>query len=151
MPTLFAVSTIAQTIQLSLSPVFMLAGICALLNVLVGRMARVVDRVRDLERLHTAARGPEHDRLVWELRLLDRRIAVINAALFLATSSAVMTCLVVALLFIAELAQLHIGTVVALSFILAMALLITALVSFMVEVRISLRAVRVRRDLLDQG
>lgn len=150
MPTLFAVSTIAQTIQLSLSPVFMLAGICALLNVLVGRMARVVDRVRSLERLHPAARGPEHDRLVWELRLLDRRIAVINAALFLATSSAVMTCLVVALLFVAELAKLHFGTVVALAFILAMALLIAALVSFMVEVRISLRAVRVRRDLLDQ-
>ena len=36
------VTTIAQTIQLSLSPVFMLAGIGALLNVLVGRLARVV-------------------------------------------------------------------------------------------------------------
>ena len=47
--------------------------------------------------LSTRARGvkywpaPERDRYVWELRILDRRIKVINAGLFLAVSSAVMT------------------------------------------------------------
>jgi hypothetical protein len=147
------VSTIAQTIQLSLSPVFMLAGIGALLNVLVGRMARVVDRVRDLEKLHPSAQGPVRDRFVWELRILDKRIKVINAALFLAVASAVMTCSVVAMLFIGELSNLRLGTVVALSFILAMLLLISSLVSFIIEVRTSLGAVRVREDLLgsDEG
>ena len=149
MPTFPAVSTIAQTISLSLSPVFMLAGIGALLNVLAGRLSRVVDRGRALEALHPASTGPEHDRHVWELRLLDRRISIINAALFLGVSSAVMTCSVVALLFIAELAKLHLGTIVALSFILAMALLIAALVGFMIEVRVSLKAIRIRQDLLD--
>lgn len=144
-----AVSTIAQTIQLSLSPVFMLAGIGALLNVLAGRMARVVDRARTLEQLHPRSTGPEHDRHVWELRLLDRRISIINAALFLAVTSAIMTCTVVALLFVAELAKLHIGTIVALSFILAMVLLISSLVSFMIEVRVSLQAVHIRAELLE--
>ena len=143
------VSTIAQTIQLSLSPVFMLAGIGALLNVLAGRMARVVDRARVLEALHPRSTGPEHDRHVWELRLLDRRISIINAALFMAVSSAVMTCMVVALLFVAELAVLHIGTTVALAFILAMVLLIASLVAFMIEVRVSLRAVHIRAELLE--
>lgn len=145
-----AVTTIAQTIQLSLSPVFMLAGIGALLNVLVGRLARVVDRARAVEELHPLSQGPAHDRHVWELRLLDRRMAVINSALVLAVSSAVMTCLVVALLFVAELIKLHIGTVVALSFILAMGLLIASLVGFLVEVRISLSAIHVRAELLER-
>ena len=72
----------------------------------------------------------------------------INASLFLAVSSAVMTCLVVVLLFVATLTKLHLGTLVALSFILAMLLLISSLVSFMVEVRLSLRAVHVRKELL---
>lgn len=143
-----AVTTIAQTIQLSLSPVFMLAGIGALLNVLVGRLARVVDRARAVEELHPVSSGPEHDRHVWELRLLDRRMTVINRALVFAVSSAVMTCTVVALLFVAELAKLHIGTVVALSFILAMGLLIASLLSFLVEVRISLEAIHVREELM---
>ena len=150
MQTTATVSTIAQTIQLSLSPVFMLAGIGALLNVLVGRMARVVDRVRDLEKLHPLASGPERDRFVFELRILDRRIKVINLALLLAVSSAVMTCTVVALLFVAELANLRFATIVALSFILAMFLLIASLVSFIFEVRTSLRAVTVREELLSK-
>ena len=144
------VSTIAQTIQLSLSPVFMLAGIGALLNVLAGRLSRVVDRVRDLEKLHPRATGPERERYVWELKILDRRIKVINRALLMAVSSAVMTCTVVALLFIAELIGLKIAAVVAWAFILAMLLLIASLVGFIIEVRTSLRAVTVREELLEQ-
>lgn len=145
-----AVTTIAQTIQLSLSPVFMLAGIGALLNVLAGRLSRVVDRARQVEQLHPRSTGPEHDRHVWELRLLNRRMSVINAALVLAVASAVMTCMVVALLFVAELVKLRIGTIVALSFILAMVLLITALGAFLVEVRMSLNAIRIREELLER-
>ena len=151
MPTSLALTTIAETIQLSLSPVFMLAGIGALLNVLAGRLSRVIDRARALEALHPRSSGLDHDRHVWELRLLDRRMTIINAALFLAVSSAIMTCTVVALLFVAELAKLHFGTIVALSFILAMALLIAALASFMIEVRVSLKAIHIRPELLERG
>ena len=152
MPT-FAptVSTIAETIQLSLSPVFMLAGVGALLNMLVGRLARVVDRARALEQLHPRSSGPEHDRHVWELRLLDHRMRVINNALAAVTSSAVMTCLVVALLFVAELMHLRFGRYLAVAFILAMALLIWGLVLFMWEVRLSLRAIRIRPELLQHN
>jgi len=149
-PTIPAVSTIAQTIQLSMAPVFMLAGIATLLNVLAGRLARVIDRARAVEALHPRSSGPEHDRHVFELRLLDRRMTIINAALFLAVTSAIMTCLVVALLFVASLAKLHIGTSVAVSFILAMVLLISALVCFMFEVRVSLRAIHIRPELLER-
>jgi len=144
-----ALSTIAETIQLSLAPVFMLAGIGQLLNVLAGRLSRVIDRARQLEKLHPSSAGRERVRHIWELRLLDRRMTIINAALFLAVSSAIMTCIVIALLFIAELAKLHFGTYVAVSFILAMVLLIAAFASFMIEVRISLVAFRIRPELLD--
>lgn len=150
MPTIYAVSTIAQTIQLSLSPVFMLAGIAGLLNVLAGRLSRVVDRARALEELHPRSTGKEHERHVWELRRLDRRVTIINHSLFLAVASAIMTCLVVALLFIANLAKLHIGNVVAISFILAMLLLVASLISFLIEVRVSLRAIHVRAELLER-
>ncbi|TPG39508.1 DUF2721 domain-containing protein [Sphingomonas koreensis] len=144
-----AVTTIAQTIQLSLAPVFLLTGIGAIINVLAGRLARVVDRARDLERLHPTATGTEHDRHIWELRLLDRRMTVINAALLLCVSSAIAVCSVVALLFIGELAGFRLGTIVALIFILAMLLLVAGLVMLLVEVRLSLRATHIRAELLD--
>ncbi|MDF0486901.1 DUF2721 domain-containing protein [Sphingomonas sp. H39-1-10] len=145
------IHTIAQAIQLSLSPIFMLAGIGSLLNVLAGRLSRVVDRARDLEALHPRSAGPEHDRHVWELRILDKRINVINRALVLTVSSAVMTCTVVAILFVAVLFKLHIGTAVAVSFILAMILLIAGLISFLVEVHMSLTAIHIRPELLEIG
>jgi len=144
------VSTVAETIQTAIAPVFLLAGIGAILNVLAGRMSRVVDRVRALEALHPRSTGPEHDRHVWELRILDRRISVINHALSMCVASAVAICLVVALLFVARIINLHIGLSVALLFIIAMALLTAGLILFLIEVRISLRAIHVRAELLER-
>ncbi|RHW18565.1 DUF2721 domain-containing protein [Sphingomonas gilva] len=145
------VTTIAQTIQLSVAPVFLLAGIGAILNMLAGRLARVVDRSRALERLHPQSTGPEHDRHVFELRMIDRRITIVSTALVLCVSSAIMVCLVVALLFVAELAHLAIGTIVAVSFVLAMLLLTAGLGAFLLETRISVRTIHVREELLERG
>jgi hypothetical protein len=144
------IATIAQTIQVAIAPVFLLAGMGAILNVMAGRLARIVDRVRKLEELHPRSTGPEHDRHVWELRILDKRITVINAALGLCASSAMLISLVVALLFAAQLANLHIGTAIALAFILAMLMLTAALALFLVEVRTSLRSIHVRKELLER-
>ena len=148
MPTLFQVSAIAQTIQLSLAPVFMLAAIGQILNVLAGRLARVIDRARVLEDRVLKTEGADRQRFVWELKLLDERMSIINAALFLSVSSAVMACIVIALLFIANLAHFNIGTWIALAFIVSVALLICCLTAFMWEVRVSLRAIHVRKDIL---
>jgi MFS family permease len=148
MPTFFQVSAIAQTIQLSLAPVFMLAAIGQILNVLAGRLARVIDRARDRCRCWRVPCPPGRGRFVWELKLLDERMSIINAALFLAVSSAVMACIVIALLFIANIAKFSIGTWIALAFIVAVALLICCLTAFMWEVRVSLRAIHVRKEIL---
>lgn len=148
MPTMPAVTTIAQTIQLSLAPVFMLAAIGQILNVLAGRLARVIDRARALESLLGEIDGDEAARRKWELKLLDERMSIINGALSLSVSSAVMACIVIAMLFVANLAKLHIGTWIALVFIVAVTLLILCLTAFMWEVRVSLRAIHVRKEIL---
>lgn len=143
-------STVAATIQVAIAPVFLLAGIAGILNVIVGRMARVVDRARQIEKLHPVSTGPEHERHVWELRLIDRRLSVINTAIWLCVASAVAICLVVALLFVAELTHLDIGGLVASLFIGSMLLLTAGLIAFLVEIRLSLRAVHVREELLER-
>lgn len=145
-----AVSSIAQTIQLAIAPVFLLAGIGAVLNVLAGRLARIVDRSRVLEQLHAASEGEEHARHVWELRLIDRRIALINAAISLIVASAIVVCLLVGLLFVTQLAGLAYRVAVAITFILTMALLISGLVLFLIEVNLAIRGLRVREELLER-
>lgn len=142
-------STVADTIQVAIAPCFLLTGIAGTLNVLTGRLSRIVDRVRVLEQLHPVSDGLEHDRQVWELRILDRRISVINSALALAVMSATAVCLVVAALFVAELTHLNAGSFIAGAFIFAMLCLMGGLILFLAEVRISLQAIHVRQDLLE--
>ena len=142
-------STVSETIQAAIAPVFLLAGIGSFLNVMVGRLARIIDRSRTIEQLHPRSTGPEHDRHVWELRIIDRRIAVINHAIFLCTASALAICIVVALMFISRLANLHVGLWVAVAFIVSMLLLMSGLIYFLVEVRMSLKSIHVRRELLE--
>ena len=145
-----AVTDIARTIQLAVAPVFLLAGIGGFMNVIAGRLNRVVDRARVLERLHPDSSGAEHDRHVWELRLLDKRITLASNAMFLCVASAVTVCVVVTLLFVAELANLNYASSVAILFVLAMVLLAVGLAMFLIETRVAVRGIRIRDELLEQ-
>jgi hypothetical protein len=142
------VSLVAHTIQLALAPVFLLAGIGAFLNVCVGRLARVVDRARVVERALPLSTGGEHDRLVAEIRILDRRISVVNAAIFLTVVAAVLTCLVVILLFLSNLISAELGTIIALLFIASMISMALGFAIFIVETRLGSRSVHIRNEIL---
>jgi uncharacterized membrane protein len=145
-----AISNIAQTIQLAIAPVFLLAGIGAMLNVLAGRLARVVDRSRVLEQLHADSTGEEHRRYVLELRVVDRRMRLANAAIALIVASAIVVCLLVALLFITQLAGFAFRQAVAVTFVLSMVLLIAGLILFLIEINVALRSLQVREELLER-
>lgn len=141
-------TTVAETIQTAIAPVFLLAGIGAFLNVLTGRLARVIDRARAIEDRHADVPLDERRQYLAEMRLIDRRMVVINRALMLAVTSAVAICVVVAMLFIAELFKWRSGREVAVVFIFAMAMLTAAFFAFAIEVRLSLRVTRVRHALI---
>jgi hypothetical protein len=144
----FSVSTVAEIVRLALAPVFLLSGIGAFLNVCVSRLSRIVDRSREIEPLLLASRGPEHDRWLGELAVLDRRMSLVSWATGLSVSSGVLTCLVVALLFGATLTELHLGTAIALLFIASMMTIAAGFAVFLFETRVGARAVRVRSELL---
>ena len=144
-----AVSEIAAIIQTVLAPVFLLAGIGAFLNVCTGRLSRIVDRTREIDPRLLASRGTEHDRLLEEMRVLDRRIKLVTHAIWLAVLAAVLICLVVVLLFAGTLIGGHFGTAIALIFIVCMVALGVGFAVFLIETRLGARAVRVRTALLE--
>jgi hypothetical protein len=143
------VTAVAQIIQLAVAPVFLLAGIGAFLNVCAGRLSRIVDRARTVEPLLLAARGAEHDRRLAEIRVLDRRMAMVSWAIFLSVLAAVLICLVVVLLFAASLTGWHVGTGVALLFIACMISIGLGFAVFLFETRLGSRAVRIRTEILE--
>lgn len=143
-------SDVLRIIQLAIAPVFLLAGIGSILNVIAGRLNRVVDRSRIVERWHGETEGEEHARHVKELRLIDRRITLASNAIFLCVASAVAVCLLVTLLFIAELMRANLAQAVAVLFVVAMALLAVGLILFLIETRVAVRAIKVREELLER-
>ena len=141
-------ATVAQIIQLAVAPVFLFAGIGAFLNVCAGRLSRIVDRARDIEPVLLVSRGAEHDRWLGEIRILDRRMALVSRAIFLSVLAAVLTCAVVILLFLASLTGAHFGTAIALLFIVSMLAVGAGFAVFLIETRLGSRAVRIRAELL---
>ncbi|MEA1072785.1 DUF2721 domain-containing protein [Sphingomonas sp. LY29] len=140
---------LAQIIQLAVAPVFLLAGLGAFLNVCVGRLARIVDRARGLEPRIFASRGVEHDRLLGEVRILDKRIRVVNAAIFSSVLAALLISAVVVLLFVAFLTGSRVGTAIALLFIASMICTASGFAIFLHETRLGTRSVRIGSHVLE--
>lgn len=144
-----ALSDIAHTIQLAVAPVFLLAGIGALLNVVTSRLGRAVDRARALEeRLLAALDDSAAPRIRNELGVLDRRMTLAQRSIFLFSFSALLVCVLVAALFVIDLVNLQLSAVVGVLFIGAMIALIGGLSLFLAEVTLATRMLRVRAELL---
>ena len=141
-------SSIAQTIQLALTPVFVLVAIGNFMNVLTARLARIVDRSRHLQGEHVVTQGPDHDRLVDELRLLDARIKLINRAILFLVLAAITVGITVGLLFLERQLDFDLESITALTFFGAIVLLMMALVTFLRETRIATALLRIPESYL---
>ena len=141
---------IAQTIQLALAPVFVLVAIGSIMNILTTRLGRIVDRSRELQLAHATTQGAEHDAIVREIRVIDRRIALIGQALLRLVAASLCIGLTVVLLFLAEFAHLRINPFAAGMFIMAIGLLMWALVLFLAETRLATAALRIPETFLER-
>ena len=90
-----------------------------------------------------------HDRLIAEMRLLDRRIKVVNRAIFTTVLAALLISGVVVLMFGAFLTGLRFGTTIALLFIASMICTGLGFAIFLFETRLGTQAVHVRTDILE--
>jgi len=140
---------IAQTIQLSVTPVFLLVATGSLLNVIAGRLARVVDRSRNLMERWSGTEGLDHERIVAELRIADRRMRIINNSILSAVACGIVVCVLVALLFTQAFTGINLGIAASWAFAVAMLLLLVSLILFLVEVRLAVRAIHVPMELLE--
>jgi Flp pilus assembly protein TadB len=117
----------------------LLAGIGGILNVLTNRLARIIDRSRNLHhRLETVSE--ERSMVIRdELSMLTRRARVVHRAIGFSTASALLVCVVIALLFLSAVVGWNSSLVVAALFVLAMCFLIVALSGFLREVQLATR------------
>ncbi len=141
---------LAQTIQLALAPVFVLVAIGNIISTLTQRLGRVVDRSRELQERHGATKNMEHDIIVREIRSLDKRIALIGAAMRLLVMASIAIGLTVVMLFVGEFAHIGLNPVAAGLFITAIGLLMWALVLFLRETQLATEALRIPEEFLEK-
>ena len=135
---------VQEIVQLSLAPVFMLAAIGAILNVMNARLFWLIEKIEGIERLLEIGKG---ERRAEELPALRQRRHFAQWAINLSTGAALIICLVVALLFVSAFIPPRIGTLVAIAWIVTVLLLFAALLVFLLETRLATNSARDRRAL----
>lgn len=145
-PDLDAVIAVLQT---ALTPAFLLVAVGSLLNILTGRLSRIVDRSRDLQDRHAGTKGREHDRLVSELRVTEKRMRVVGSSILLSVLSALTVCLMIGLLFLMGLSDFSMAWIVVAVFMMALALMAGSLILFVREIQLATHAINVPEEYLE--
>lgn len=139
---------ITHVIQLAIAPVFLLTAIGTIINVLISRLGRAVDRRRVLEEHLPDYAGDDHARARRELAMLGKRIILVLWSVSLAVLSALLVCLLVGTAFAGAFTAYDLSRPVAILFIASVAALTACLLIFLREIAIA--AVSARQTLSPQ-
>ena len=139
----FTLENAAHLVQVALTPVFLLSGIAALLNVFAGRLARVADRLDEVS--DAIGRGTETQAFQSEeIMRLHRRSIMLDAAVMLGTAGAAATCLSILTLFLFAVSKKAIADVLLASFGVAILCTLGSVAFFGMEMLMSSSALRHR-------
>lgn len=129
-----------HVLQAAVSPVVLISGVGLVILSMTNRLARVVDRSRQLGDLRHRA-GPEaRPRLEAQLRILVRRARLLRRAISFATLSVLMAAILVIDLFITAYLALNAALVAVVLFCLCLVALIVSLVAFLQDIHLALVA-----------
>lgn len=141
MPLTVPFGDVTHVIQLAIAPVFLLTAVGTLLNVLINRLGRAVDRRRVLVAALPSQVAMVAAQVHRELDYVERRVQLIYMAIFLAVATALLICLLIALAFLDALVAADLSQLVAILFMIAMLALIGSLALFMREVYLGVNTV----------
>jgi hypothetical protein len=137
-------SEISRAIQLALGPVFLLTGIAGMLNVMSGRLSRIIDRGRSLTEKPEIIATYEPKEIRSELLMLERRRHITSRAINMFTIAALLVCLVIVTLFLEAMFVLSLKWLIGVLFIMATLGLVVGLGYFLKEVHMASNTVRIR-------
>jgi ABC-type siderophore export system fused ATPase/permease subunit len=140
---------VISVLQTALTPAFLLVAVGSLLNVLTGRLSRIVDRSRDLQRQYDDTQGTAHERVVSELRIIEKRMHVVGSSILFAVLSAITVCIMIGVLFLMGLTNFAASWVAVAVFMLALLLLAACLLQFVREIRLATYAIYVPEEYLE--
>jgi hypothetical protein len=146
-----ALNPLTEAIQLAVAPVFLLTGVAGMLNALGTRLARVIDRARQLQaRLEDAQEtlsASRQEAILTELKTLQQRSKLINLATALMVICAALIGLTVMELFYSAgmAGRLQLSQWVATTFLGGFGFFITACMLYLAEILVASQSVKIGR------
>ncbi len=129
--------SVAHIIQVALTPVFLLSGIAAMLNVITARLGRVADQADAVLTLFDHVAGEERDRLITRLSRLRNRIRALDVARASCALAGAATCGATFALFLGALQNAGVATALFLLFGAAVFGTTAAMIAFFAEIVLS--------------
>ena len=147
----FGSDSLLPMIQLAITPVILITGLGSLMLTMTNRLGRIVDRTRILAGQARTATGDERADIESQLLILFHRAGLVRVAVSLATTSMIVSGLLVVAIFLSALLGVDAGIALLLLFVAAIGLLLGALVYFLRDINKALHALRleVRRTMPD--
>ena len=138
---------IVPVLQLSIGPVIVISGVGLVVLSMTNRYGRIIDRSRSLAREIREQSTSElrHARL--QLDILLKRARVLRMAIALASLSMLLAATLVITLFMIELIAFNNAMPVIVIFIACMVSLIFALIAFLIDINMSLSALKLEVDI----
>ena len=140
--SLVAPDDIAHVIQVSLAPAFLLTALATLLNVFSTRLGRVADKVDAATAGLRGADPREAAYLSRQLTYLRRRSFLLDGAVVLASTGAVMTGIAVLTLFVGALRDAATASILFACFGIALICTVAAVGAFLSEILMAGRGIR---------
>jgi hypothetical protein len=134
---------VQQAIQLSVAPVFLLTGISSLLGVMANRLARIIDRAREVGRGWASLNETAVTVARLEIASLERRRHLASWSINCCTGAALLVCTVIVTLFAEEFLAANLKWLAGVQFIATMISVIAGLSCFLAEVYIATHASRI--------
>ena len=137
--------SVVELIQFALTPVFLIVGIGQMINVVTGRLARIMDRSRWYEQLkQNDVVFNEHQ--LEELEALAKRMKHANQAITFLTGAVVVVCLDVILLVANGIFAGALDGFILSFFVLSMLAITAGLINFFIEVSVANATLKITLD-----
>jgi len=150
MPTT-QLSQLIPLLQTAVGPVILISGVGLVLLSLTNRFGRAVDRTRQILREMRGAPEEIRKRLEGQVANLYERARLIQRAIIFSTISLLFAAVLIITLFLTALMKWESAIAISLLFICCLVSLIISLIAFIMDIRLSLQALKMEMGADDDG
>lgn len=140
------IKELVPVLQTAIGPVILISGLGLLLLTMTNRLGRTIDRSRELLDDYESLAVSAREKVDREIVVLWKRASFERAAIMLASLSCLSAATLIIMLFVTSILQLDQPLLLAIVFTFGMACLSASLVFFLLEVNLTLSALRIELE-----